>query len=144
MALLFRALTILFALSAAAVTATGAKAEVSEITAAQQYGVSFLPLMVMEKKQLVEKHAAALGLPGLKVSWVKVAGPSAMNDGLISGSLHFAAQGAPSMVTLWDKTHGQIRGVCATSPFPQISDILNRRFTSRKYFNPADNTAAPK
>ncbi|HZP79404.1 MAG TPA: ABC transporter substrate-binding protein [Pseudolabrys sp.] len=143
MALLFRALTILFALSAAAVTATGAKAEVSEITAAQQYGVSFLPLMVMEKKQLVEKHAAALGLPGLKVSWVKVAGPSAMNDGLISGSLHFAAQGAPSMVTLWDKTHGQIRGVCATTTYPLYLVTRNPAVKTLKDFTTADKIAVP-
>ena len=54
-----------------------ARAEVSEINVAQQYGVSFLPLMVMERDKLVEKHAKAEGLGGVKVNWVKVAGPSA-------------------------------------------------------------------
>ena len=34
----------------------------SEITVAQQYGVGFLPLMVMERQALVEKQAAAAGL----------------------------------------------------------------------------------
>src|SRR5262249_33515196 len=97
MALARRTVVCAFALS---ILATGAKAEVSEITVAQQYGVSFLPLMVMEKNKLIEKHAAAAGLPGIKVSWAKVAGPAAMNDGLISGALHFASQGAPSLITL--------------------------------------------
>src|SRR5262249_25521516 len=87
----------------------GSRAEVREITVAQQYGVSFLPLMLMEKERLVEKHAAAAGLPELKTVWAKVAGPSSMNDGLISNSIQFAAQGAPSMITLWDKTRGQIK-----------------------------------
>src|SRR3954464_3316138 len=73
-------------------SAATARAEVSEITVAQQYGVSFLPLMVMERNALVEKHAQAAGLSGLKVNWAKVAGPSVMNDGLISGSIHYAAQ----------------------------------------------------
>jgi NitT/TauT family transport system substrate-binding protein len=99
-------------------TATNARAEVSEITVAQQYGVSFLPLMVMEKNSLVEKHAAQAGLSGLKVNWVKVAGPSVMNDGLIAGALHFAAQGAPSLITLWDKTRGQIKAVSAITTYP--------------------------
>ena len=49
---LFAAIAItLFAISA------GARAEVSEVSVAQQYGVSFLPLMWMEHNKLIEKHA---------------------------------------------------------------------------------------
>jgi NitT/TauT family transport system substrate-binding protein len=95
-----------------------ARAEVSELTVAQQYGVSFIPLMVMEKEGLVEKYAAQAGLAGLKVNWAKVAGPSVMNDGLIANAIHFAAQGAPSLITLWDKTHGQIKAVSAMTTYP--------------------------
>src|SRR4051812_20400188 len=115
MAVALRAFAILLAILS---VAPGAEAQVSEIVVAQQYGVSFLPLMVMEKSALVEKHAAQAGLAGLKVKWVKVAGPSAMNDGLISNAIHFAAQGAPSMITLWDKTRGQIKGVSAMTTYP--------------------------
>jgi NitT/TauT family transport system substrate-binding protein len=70
-----------------------ARAEVSELNLAQQYGVSFIPLMWMESNKLVEKHAKAAGLGNLKVSWIKLAGPAAMNDALLSGSLHFASAG---------------------------------------------------
>ena len=42
------------------------RAEVSEIKVAQQYAASFLPLMIMERDQLVEKNAKALGLPALR------------------------------------------------------------------------------
>src|ERR1700740_3016420 len=90
-----------------------AAAESNQIAVAQQYGVSFLPLMVMERDKLVEKHAKAAGLSDVKVEWVKVAGPSVMNDGVISGALQFIAVGAPSLITLWDKTGGQVKGVCA-------------------------------
>src|SRR5215475_317570 len=126
-----------------AVSAGGAKAEVSEITVAQQYGVSFLPLMLMEKSQLIEKHAAAAGAAGIKVSWVKVAGPSAMNDGLISGSLHFAAQGAPSLITLWDKTRGQIKGVSAMTTYPLYLVTRNPAVKSIKDFSDKDKIAVP-
>ena len=136
-----RALACVFAVTTA--LAGSAKAEVGEISVAQQYGVSFLPLMLMEKGQLIEKHAAAAGLAGLKVSWAKVAGPSAMNDGLISGSLHFAAQGAPSLITLWDKTRGQIKGVSAMTTYPLYLVTRNPVVKSIKDFSDRDKIAVP-
>jgi len=136
-----RALACVFAVTTA--LAGSAKAEVGEISVAQQYGVSFLPLMLMEKGQLIEKHAAAAGLAGLKVSWAKVAGPSAMNDGLISGSLHFAAQGAPSLITLWDKTRGQIKGVSAMTTYPLYLVTRNPAVKSIKDFSDRDKIAVP-
>jgi len=40
----------------------GAHAEMSEIKVAQQYGISYLPLMIMEEQKLIEKHAKANGV----------------------------------------------------------------------------------
>src|SRR4249920_3060597 len=137
----FRALACAFALTA--VFAGAARAEVNEITVAQQYGVSFLPLMMMEKNQLIEKNAAAAGLPGVKVWWAKVAGPSAMNDGLISGALHFAAQGAPSLITLWDKTRGQIKGVSAMTTYPLYLVTRNPAVKGIKDLSDKDKIAVP-
>ena len=105
-----------------AMLAFPAAAESNQIAVAQQYGVSFLPLMVMERDKLVEKHAKAAGLGDVQVSWVKVAGPSVMNDGVISGALTFIAVGAPSMITLWDKTNGQVKGVSAMTTYPLYLD----------------------
>ena len=132
-----------FALALALACSVTARAEVGEITVAQQYGVAFLPLMVMEKNQLIEKHAAQAGLTGLKVQWVKTAGPSAMNDGLISGALHFAAQGAPSLITLWDKTHGQIKGMAAMTTYPLYLVTRNANVKTIKDFTGADKIAVP-
>src|SRR5438045_8875528 len=78
------------------------RAEISEITIAQQFGVAFLPLMLMERDGLIEKHAKAAGIE-VKTKWQKVAGPSVVNDGLLSGTVHFGAVGAPSLVTLWSQ-----------------------------------------
>jgi NitT/TauT family transport system substrate-binding protein len=124
-------------------SSTASRAEVNELVVAQQYGVSFLPLMVMEKQGLVEKHAAAAGLPDLKVAWAKVAGPSAMNDGLISNAIHFAAQGAPSMITLWDKTKGQIKGVSSMTTYPLYLISRNPEVKTIKDFSAKDKIAVP-
>jgi len=120
-----------------------AAAESSEISVAQQYGVSFLPLMVMERDKLVEKHAKAVGLGDVKVNWVKVAGPSVMNDGVISGALQFIAVGAPSMITLWDKTKGQVKGVSAMTTYPLYLITRNPNVKSVRDLSEKDKIAVP-
>jgi NitT/TauT family transport system substrate-binding protein len=123
--------------------AHSAAAEQSEINVAQQYGVSFLPLMVMQRDNLVEKHAKAEGLPAVKVNWVKVAGPSVMNDGVISGALQFIAVGAPSMITLWDKTNGQVKGVSAMTTYPLYLITRNPNVKAPRDFSDKDKIAVP-
>ena len=130
-------------LSFALLSGPSARAEVSEITVAQQYGVSFLPLMVMQKDGLIEKHATQAGLAGVKVVWAKVAGPSVMNDGLISNAIHFAAQGAPSMITLWDKTRGQIKGVSSMTTYPLYLISRNPAVKTVRDFTDQDKIAVP-
>ena len=122
-----------------------ARAEVDEITVAEQYGVAILPLMVMERNGLAEKHARAAGLPGLKVNWVQVAGPSAMNDGLISGAVQFAAQGAPSLITLWDKTrrNGAVKGVAAITTYPLYLITRNPDVRTIRDLTERDKIAVP-
>ena len=77
------------------------------------------------------------------MNWAKLAGPSAMNDGLISGSLHFAAQGAPSLITLWDKTNGQIKGLSAITTYPLYLVTRNPKVKTIKDFSAKDKIAVP-
>ena len=83
-------------------------------------GVGFLPLLMMEKFQLVEKQAKEAGIENLKVQWFDVSGPSAMNDALLSGSVDFIAAGPPSFLVLWDKTGNTmpVKGVAAMTSLP--------------------------
>ena len=122
-----------------------AAAEQAEINIAQQYGVSFLPLMVMERDKLIEKHAKAQGLGEVKVNWVKVAGPSVMNDGLVSGTLQFAALGAPSLITLWAKTKDNVavKGVSAMTTYPLYLNTRNPNVKSIRDLSDKDKIAVP-
>lgn len=88
--------------------AGGARAEVSEVKIALQNGSNYLPLMVMKSQKLVEKHLAAKGLGATTVSWVRLSGPSAIIDSFLAGALHFAGQGIPSTILLWDRTRSSI------------------------------------
>lgn len=134
-----RALTLLAML----LLALPARAEVAEVTIAEQYGVSFLPVMVMERMGFADAHARTAGLPGLKISRRQVAGPSVMNDGLISGALNFATVGAPSMITLWDKTRGAIKGVSAITTYPLYLISNNPAVKTARDFTDRDKIAVP-
>ncbi len=101
-------------------------AEIGEITIGQQFGAIFIPLMAMENQKLIEKHAAAAGITDLKVDWKKLAGPSALVDGIISGNVHFSAQGVPSLAIMWDKTRGGV-GVKAIAAITNSEIYLNTR-----------------
>src|SRR3954466_11139721 len=123
---------------------TAAHAEVSEITIAQQFGVSFLPLMIMERDGLIEKHAKAAGIE-VKPNWQKVAGPSVINDGLLSGNVHFGAVGAPSLVTLWSRTKSNVgvKGVAAMTSYPLYFVTRNPELKSLKDLSQKDKIAIP-
>jgi NitT/TauT family transport system substrate-binding protein len=64
-----------------------ASAEVSTINLGKQYGLPFLPQMVMEDRKLIETHASRFGVNGLNVGWQTMGGPGALNDGLLSGTI---------------------------------------------------------
>jgi NitT/TauT family transport system substrate-binding protein len=125
-------------------SATASHAELSEITIAQQFGVSFLPLMLMERDRLIEKHARAAGVE-VKTNWQKVAGPSVINDGLLSGNVHFGAVGAPSLVTLWSrtKTNVGVKGVAAMTSYPLYFVTRNPELKSLKELSSKDKIAVP-
>jgi NitT/TauT family transport system substrate-binding protein len=83
-------------------------------------GVGFLPLLVMEKYGLIEKHAVEAGLPSLKVHWIDLGGPAVMNAALLSGSVDFIAAGPPAFLILWDRTRdsAKVMGVAAIASLP--------------------------
>ena len=83
-------------------------------------GIGFLPLLVMEKHRLIEKHAAEGGVDNLTVRWVDLGGPSVVNDALLSGAADYAAAGPPAMLTLWDRTRDSlgVAGVAAMTSLP--------------------------
>jgi len=132
------------AAAALVLASTAARAEVSEITIAQQFGVSFLPLMIMERGGLIEKHAKAAGIE-VKTNWQKVAGPSVINDGLLSGNVHFGAVGAPSLVTLWSRTKSNVgvKGVAAMTSYPLYFVTRNPELKSLKDLSQKDKIAVP-
>ena len=78
-------------------------AEANELRISKGFGIHYLPLYIMEKQRLVEKHAAAAGLGDVKVSYRVLDGGNVINDAMLSGALDIASGGVPGFITLWDK-----------------------------------------
>ena len=119
-------------------------AETSEIRIAEQYGVAFLPLMIMRDQKLLEKHAAKAGLAKLQVVWSKIGAVNAINDALLAGKLDIAAGGVPSLVLLWSKTKGTpsaVRGVAALGDIPNELVVSRPEVKSIRDFGPQDKIA---
>ena len=140
--------TLLAAAAVAVITvasALPAAAEVSELNLAREYGISYLPLMIMEDQKLIEKAAAAAGVPNLKVTWAQFAGGNVMNDALLSDSLDFAAGGVGPFVTLWAKTRGNynVKAAAALNSMPLYLNSNNPKVKTIKDFTDNDKIALP-
>lgn len=120
-----------------------ARAEVSELRVARQYGIGYLQLMIMEHEGLIEKHARAAGLPDLKVSWNRFTDGTVMNDAILSGNLDFAGGGIGSFITLWDRTHSslKVKAVAALNSMPTFLNSRVDRIRSVQDFTPQDRIA---
>lgn len=106
-------------------------------------GVGFLPLMVMEKYQLVERQAQADGIMDLKVQWIDLGGPSVMNEALLSGSVDFIAAGPPAFITLWERTRdsAKVMGVAAMTSLPMYLNTRADHIKTLEDFTDQDKIA---
>ena len=109
-----RTLTIIAALAAGLASA---RAEVAEVRLSKQYGLPYLPFMVMEQFSLLEKQAEKHGLK-LEVSWTTLSNATAMMEAILSGQMDFITPGVPTLATMWDKTVGTPNEIRALSARP--------------------------
>lgn len=129
-----------------ALAAASAAAQTPEIRLARQFSMGYLQFNVMEHQQLIEKHARALGLADVKVSWVTFNGPAAVNEALLSGSVDIAAGGMPGLLVLWARTKGtplEVRGISAMSSQPFLLNTRNPAIKAVTDFTAADRIAVP-
>lgn len=132
--------------AASAFVAGPAAAQAPEIRLARQFSMGYLQFNVMDHAHLIEKHARALGLGDVKVTWATFNGPNAMNDALISGSVDIVAGGMPGLLTLWGRTKGtpqEVRGIAALTSQPILLNTRNPAVQSIADFTEADKIAMP-
>ena len=120
-----------------------AQAETNDVRITKQPGVLYLPMILMEVGKLVEKHAAAAGMPDVKANWITFNSGGAATDALLAGNVDFVTSGASNMLLLWDRTKGQVKGVAACGGMPMYLVTRNPNIKSLKDFTEKDRIAVP-
>lgn len=118
-------------------------AEKTEITISRQPGILYMPLHVIEKYKLIEKHAERLGLPGATVKWLSFSNGGAQQDALISGNVDLVNTGTGQLLLLWDRTRAGFKGIVASSALPLTFVSRDPRIASLKDIGPNDKIAVP-
>jgi NitT/TauT family transport system substrate-binding protein len=143
---MFRGLATLFAIVLLLLGRSGpAAAEASTLRAAKQYGLGYLQYMLMEDQKLVEKYAKAAGIGDVTVQWNTFRSSDVMNDALISGSVEFVSLGVPGLMTIWDRTKGNIdvKGASGLNALPIALMVRDDTIKSLKDFTEQHRIAMP-
>ena len=90
----------------------------------------------MEKQKLIEKHAAALGVPGVTTKWITFSGGGAQTDALLAGGVDILNTGTGNLLLLWDRTRGGVKGIVATSAQPMTLISRDANIKSHQGFRP--------
>ncbi|HOP74358.1 MAG TPA: ABC transporter substrate-binding protein [Bacillota bacterium] len=122
---------------------TTSAAEVKEIRIAKQYGLAYLPLIVVEEKRLIEKNAKGANLGMVKTSWVTLGSGASANDALLSGSVDYISGGVAPFIILWDKSKGAVKALAALDHTPIYLNTINPEVKSIRDFTEKDRIAVP-
>ncbi|MEA2015581.1 MAG: ABC transporter substrate-binding protein [Actinomycetota bacterium] len=75
--------------------------ESKKVVVAQQYGLGYAPIMVIQKKGLIEKH-----YEGAQVEWVQLGSGGAIREAMAAGTVDVGSMGVPPFLISWDKGLG--------------------------------------
>jgi NitT/TauT family transport system substrate-binding protein len=120
-----------------------AHAEVREITIAKEFGIGYLPYLIMEHEGLVEKHAKAHGLGDVKVNWKTFGGSGFMQSAMLAGQLEFGSSGVPWFLLLWDKTKGDVKSAGPLDSMPLYLNTRSAKVRTLKDFGEGNKIALP-
>ena len=130
----------------AAALALPVRAEVNVVNMSKQFGLPYLPMMVIEAQQLIEKNAKAMGMGDVKTTRTQRAGPATELDALLAGQADFIGPGVPTLATIWDKTSGtpqEARALIAMQSMPYVLVTRNPNVKTIADFTDKDKIALP-
>jgi NitT/TauT family transport system substrate-binding protein len=137
---------IIVALVLGFVVTAPAYADVSEVRISRQPGLVYLPIMIIEQDQLMQKEAKKRGLGDLKVTFSVFNSGGAAVDAVLSGNVDLATSGATNLLTAWSATKGtpnEVRGVAGNGALPMFLVSRNPNVHALKDISAADKIAVP-
>ena len=132
------------AVAMAALLLSTAPGGAETIHIARQFGISYLPIILMRHDHLLEQESKARGLD-LDVQYLTFTGGPPINDAMISGNVDIATGGVGAMLTLWGKTHGnlKVKGLATLGNMPIWLTTSNPAVKTIADFTEQDRIALP-
>jgi NitT/TauT family transport system substrate-binding protein len=130
-------------LGAAMASPSAARAQVRELRVMVQYGLSYLPVMLMEDEGIFAEEARKRGIGDVKLTLLRVSGSNSINEGLLAGTTDMGAMGTPSLHIAYEKTRGAIKGLCSVNSYPMVLNTVAERIKTLADVQPADRIALP-
>ena len=117
-----------------------------QVRLVQQRGLLYLPVDMMVSGGVLQQEATKLGLGKVDATATTLSGPAPVIDALLSGSADYGAAALPSLLTLWDKTHGtpnEVRAVGTMSNGAMVLYTINPNVKTIADFTEKDRIAVP-
>lgn len=112
----------------------------------QQRGLLYLPVDMMVSGGILQKEATKLGLGKVDATVVTLSGPGPVTDALLSGAADYGTAALPSLLNLWDKTHGtanEVKAVGTVSNGAMVLYTINPNVKTIVDFTEKDRIAVP-
>jgi NitT/TauT family transport system substrate-binding protein len=112
----------------------------------QQRGLLYLPVDEMVSGGILQQEAIKLGLGKIEATVNTLSGPAPVIDALLSGSADYGTAALPSLLTLWDKTHGtrnEVKAVGTVSNGAMVLYTINPNVKTIADFTEQDRIAVP-
>jgi NitT/TauT family transport system substrate-binding protein len=112
----------------------------------QQRGLLYLPVDEMVSGGILQQEATKFGLGKVEATAKTLSGPAPVIDALLSGSADYGTAALPSLLTLWDKTHGtpnEVKAVGTVSNGAMVLYTINPNVKTIADFTEKDRIAVP-
>jgi NitT/TauT family transport system substrate-binding protein len=112
----------------------------------QQRGLLYLPVDMMVSGGILQQEATKLGLGKVEATVTTLSGPGPVTDALLSGAADYGTAALPSLLTLWDKTHGtanEVKAVGTVSNGAMVLYTINPNVKTIADFTEKDRIAVP-
>jgi ABC-type nitrate/sulfonate/bicarbonate transport system substrate-binding protein len=109
------------------------------------FGISFLPVYLMDELKLVEKYAKEAGLD-VKTSYARFSGTGPMQDAVLSGAIDMGPYGTAGLLIAWEKAKGtpqQAFAISGVTTLPLVLVTNQPNIKKLADFKPTDRISMP-
>jgi NitT/TauT family transport system substrate-binding protein len=117
-----------------------------QVKFAQQRGLLYLPVDEMVSGGVLQQEATKLGLGKVDATATTLSGPGPVVDAILSGAADYGTVALPSLLNLWEKTHGtanEVKAVGTVSNGAMTLYTINPNIKSIADFTEKDRIAVP-